>query len=54
MPTDIDTQNRQFEVTRSYNRMAWLYDVYDAPMEILGLRKRRRRVIPLADGETPK
>ncbi len=52
MPTDIDTQSRQFEVTQSYDRMAWLYDVYDAPMEILGLRKRRRRVIPLAYGET--
>ncbi len=52
MPTDIDAQTQQVEVTRRYDRMAWLYDLYDAPMELLGLRRRRRRVIPNAYGET--
>lgn len=52
MPTDIDARTQQIDVTRRYDRMAWLYDLYDAPMELLGLRRRRRRVIPNAYGET--
>ncbi|NNF64757.1 MAG: class I SAM-dependent methyltransferase [Acidimicrobiia bacterium] len=31
--------------------MAWLYDVYDAPMEWLGTRRRRRRLISQVEGD---
>jgi ubiquinone/menaquinone biosynthesis C-methylase UbiE len=37
-------------VTRRYDRMAWLYDIYDAPMEWMGTRARRRRVVAGASG----
>ncbi len=40
----------QAAVTRRYDRMAWLYDAYDAPMELLGTRKKRRRLLPRASG----
>ncbi|MBK5269345.1 MAG: class I SAM-dependent methyltransferase, partial [Acidimicrobiia bacterium] len=52
MPTDTDSQIEQLGVIRSYDPMAWLYDFYDAPMELLGPRRRRRSVIPQAYGET--
>ncbi|MBK5268002.1 MAG: hypothetical protein JJE47_11275 [Acidimicrobiia bacterium] len=52
MPTDTDSRMEQLEVIRSYDPMAWLYDFYDAPMELLGLRRRRRRVNLQAYGET--
>lgn len=41
----------QGEVTRRYDRMAWLYDIYNAPMEWLGTRRRRRRLISRAAGQ---
>ena len=41
----------QSEVTRRYDRMAWLYDAYDAPMELMGTRSRRRRLISAASGD---
>lgn len=40
----------QARVTRRYDRMAWLYDIYDAPMEWMGTRKRRDRVVSAASG----
>jgi len=40
----------QSQVTRRYDRMAWLYDIYDAPMEWMGTRKRRHRVVAMASG----
>jgi len=40
----------QAQVTRRYDRMAWLYDIYDAPMEWMGSRKRRHRVVSAATG----
>jgi len=40
----------QAQVTRRYDRMAWLYDIYDAPMEWMGTRKRRHRVVSAASG----
>lgn len=42
----------QDRVTRRYDRMAWLYDVYDAPMEWMGTRKRRRRLLSGVEGRT--
>lgn len=41
----------QAEVTRRYDRMARFYDVYDAPMEWLGNRRRRRRLISQVEGD---
>lgn len=40
----------QARVTRRYDRMAWLYDVYDAPMEWMGTARRRRRLLARAKG----
>lgn len=40
----------QEDVTRRYDRMAWLYDLYDAPMEWMGTRKRRHRLLARARG----
>lgn len=40
----------QSKVTRRYDRMAWLYDLYDAPMEWMGTRRRRRRLISRTRG----
>ncbi len=45
-----DPADEQGEVTRRYDRMAWLYDIYDAPMEWLGTRRRRGRLLANAEG----
>lgn len=42
--------DEQAAVTRRYDRMAWLYDIYDAPMEWMGTRHRRRRLLANARG----
>ena len=44
------SESEQAEVTRRYDRMAWLYDLYDAPMEWMGTRRRRRRLLAGASG----
>lgn len=38
-------------VARVYDRIAFLYDLYDAPMNALGGRKRRRQLIARAHGK---
>lgn len=43
-------RSEQAEVTRRYDRMAWLYDIYDAPMEWMGTRIRRRRLLSQTSG----
>jgi len=43
--------NDQAEVTRRYDRMAWLYNVYDAPMEWLGTRRRREQLMSQVEGD---
>ncbi len=40
----------QDAVTRRYDRMAWLYDVYDAPMEWMGTKGRRQQLLSRASG----
>lgn len=40
----------QAKVTRRYNRMARIYDFYDAPMELMGTKKRRGVLIGDAKG----
>ena len=42
----------QDSVTRRYDRIAWRYDICDAPMEWMGTRKRRRRLLSGAEGRT--
>lgn len=37
-------------VARTYDRIAWMYDAMTAPMEVLGGRTRRRRVLAAARG----
>lgn len=45
------TPDRQAQVTRRYDRMAWLYDLYDAPMEWFGgVRRLRRDLLSRARG----
>ncbi len=46
----VDRHRAQAEVTRRYDRMAALYDLYDAPMELAGTRRRRRRLLRAARG----
>lgn len=54
MPGDVhsnlDKDLAQSAVTRRYDRVARIYDLYDAPMEILGGRRRRERVLSNAHG----
>jgi len=42
--------SEQADVTRRYNRMARIYDIYDAPMELMGTKKRRRDLLMKARG----
>ncbi len=42
----------QEAVTRRYDRVARFYDLYDAPMELLGGHRRRKRVLAGASGHT--
>ena len=44
-PPSNTTAAEQAEVTRRYDRMARIYDIYDAPMEWMGTRKRRREIL---------
>ncbi len=46
-PLPIDERSK---VGRRYDRVAALYDLYDAPMELAGGRRRRERVIAGAEG----
>jgi ubiquinone/menaquinone biosynthesis C-methylase UbiE len=41
----------QDRVTRAYDRFARIYDLYDAPMDRLGVRRRRERVLGKARGD---
>lgn len=43
-------QSATAAVARRYDRIAFLYDFYDAPMERLGGEKRRRRLLTRARG----
>ena len=48
--TEVAAKAEQDAVTRRYDRMAWLYDVYDAPMEWMGTRARRQPLLSRASG----
>lgn len=45
-----DKASEQAEVTRRYDRMARIYDLYDAPMEMMGTKMRRRALVGIANG----
>lgn len=45
-----DNASEQAEVTHRYDRMARVYDLYDAPMELMGTKKRRRALVGNASG----
>ncbi len=49
MKSDPDDQQR---VTRRYERRARFYDLFESPMDLMGGRRRRRRVISGARGRT--
>ena len=49
-PTGQSRASEQAEVTRRYDRMARIYDLYDAPMELMGTKKRRSALIGGASG----
>ena len=42
----------QDATTARYDRMARWYDLYDAPMDLLGVRRRRRELVSRASGRT--
>ena len=44
------TYAAQQVVTKRYDRMARLYDIYTGPMELLGMTRRRRRLLSKAIG----
>lgn len=49
-PASDGSASEQSEVTRRYDRMARIYDLYDAPMEMMGTKKRRERLLGKAKG----
>lgn len=42
----------QDEVTARYDRVARFYDLYDKPMDLFGVRRRRKRLLGRARGKT--
>lgn len=50
MPYRSEMDAEQRKVTGRYDRMAWIYDLYDAPMELMGTRRRRRALVGTATG----
>jgi ubiquinone/menaquinone biosynthesis C-methylase UbiE len=49
-PETESSASEQADVTRRYNRMARIYDLYDAPMELMGTKRRRRDLVGSAKG----
>jgi len=47
---DTASSAAQQVVTKRYDRMAPLYDIYTGPMELLGMTRRRRRLLSRAVG----
>lgn len=46
-----DWQRDQDDITRRYERLAAIYDIYEAPMEAMGGRRRRQRLLARARGQ---
>ncbi len=52
MNTTPDLSSGQEAVTRRYDRNARFYDLFDKPMDLLGVGRRRRRLLSQARGRT--
>lgn len=54
MTADHDTHPvpDQAKVTARYDRTARFYDLYDKPMDVLGVGCRRKRLLSRAKGKT--
>lgn len=52
MTRAADPKIEQQSITARYDRAARFYDLYDKPMDLLGVRKRRRRLLEMATGRT--
>lgn len=50
--THRELSRDQDAVTASYDRMARFYDLYDKPMDLFGVRRRRKRLLGRATGKT--
>ena len=50
--SDVATRAVQQEVTARYDRIARFYDLVDKPMDLLGVSRRRRRLLSRASGAT--
>ncbi len=50
--SDVATRAAQKQVTARYDRIARFYDLVDKPMDLLGVRRRRRRLLSRASGTT--
>lgn len=50
--TERTRQAAQDEVTRRYDRNARFYDLWDKPMDLMGVKSRRTRLLANARGET--
>ncbi len=49
---DVAARVAQQEVTERYDRIARFYDLVDKPMDLLGVSRRRRRLLRIASGST--
>lgn len=47
-----DTSTAQDAITARYDRNARFYDLFDKPMDLLGVRRRRKRLLAEAQGKT--
>ena len=52
MNTTSGSRSSQEDVTRRYDRNARFYDLYDKPMDLLGVGRRRERLLSQARGHT--
>jgi len=52
MTTTTTSTSAQDEVTARYDRIARFYDLIDKPMDLMGVRQRRRRLLQQARGAT--
>ncbi len=52
MTEATSSTSAQDEVTARYDRIARFYDLIDKPMDLMGVRRRRKRLLQLARGTT--
>ena len=52
MNADRSRAVAQDAVTARYNTIARFYDLFDKPMDLIGVRRRRKRLLSHATGKT--